>query len=144
MKLIAHRGNIDGPDPDKENHPDYIKSALNCGYDVEIDVWYINEIWVLGHDKPDWELNDSNFLFLSGLWLHAKNGEALYNLCKYKDLNSFWHTDEDWILTTKGYIWTQPTKKLFPGSICVMPELGYSGNINDCFGICSDYISKYI
>jgi len=28
MKLIAHRGNINGPNPEKENHPDYINTAI--------------------------------------------------------------------------------------------------------------------
>ena len=40
MKLIAHRGNIDGPNPSKENHPEYIESAIVDGYDVEIDLRY--------------------------------------------------------------------------------------------------------
>ena len=40
MKLIAHRGNIDGPNPERENSPEYIEEALKAGYDVEVDVWY--------------------------------------------------------------------------------------------------------
>ena len=39
MKLIAHRGNIDGPS-DEQNSPDYIDNALSLGYDAEIDVRY--------------------------------------------------------------------------------------------------------
>ena len=42
MKLIAHRGNINGPNPEKENHPDYINTAIKSGYDVEVDVWFID------------------------------------------------------------------------------------------------------
>ena len=36
MILIAHRGNLKGPNPDKENKPDYLEFAINKGYDVEI------------------------------------------------------------------------------------------------------------
>ena len=49
MKLIAHRGNVNGPNPDKENHTDYINEAIILGYDVEIDVWFVN--------KPDVNMN---------------------------------------------------------------------------------------
>ena len=41
MKLISHRGNLEGPNPERENHPDYIYGALQAGYDVEIDVWWV-------------------------------------------------------------------------------------------------------
>ena len=40
--LISHRGNIDGEFHELENNPTYIESAIKLGYDVEIDVWYIN------------------------------------------------------------------------------------------------------
>ena len=38
MILISHRGNINGRDEDRENHPEYIQEALDRGYDVEIDL----------------------------------------------------------------------------------------------------------
>ena len=62
MKLIAHRGNLDGSDPDKENYPSYIQRALKLGYDAEIDVWHIDDKWYLGHDDPRYEIK-YNFLF---------------------------------------------------------------------------------
>ena len=40
MKLIAHRGNIDGAKPLDENNPEYIDTAISKGYDVEVDVYY--------------------------------------------------------------------------------------------------------
>jgi len=142
MKLIAHRGNINGPNPEKENHPDYINAAIKSGYDVEVDVWLINDKWYLGHDNPEHEIK-YDFLLDFQLWLHAKNGEAFEELFKNNHLNSFWHTTEDWILTSKKYIWTYPNKKLFANSICVLPELGFNGDLSICYGICTDYIIKY-
>ena len=51
MIIISHRGNINGPEPQKENLPDYIDFALENGLDVEVDLWwnkgiYLGHIWV--------------------------------------------------------------------------------------------------
>ena len=43
MRFIAHRGNVYGANKEKENRPEYIKQALALGFDVEIDVWYLND-----------------------------------------------------------------------------------------------------
>jgi hypothetical protein len=144
MKLISHRGNIDGPQPDRENSPNYINEAIEADYNVEIDIWFVNNKWYLGHDNPIYEIK-YNFLFDSRFWLHAKNGEAFYKLLNDKNyyFNVFWHTSEDWILTSKKHIWTFPNKYLFSNSICVLPELGYDGDIKKCYGICSDFIKNY-
>lgn len=142
MKLISHRGNIDGPNKEKENTFEYITKTLNKGYDVEIDVWCVDNKWYLGHDEPQYKVS-YNYLTLNGLWLHAKNGDALYHLLKDKKCNVFYHTDEDWVLTSKKYIWTYPNKFLYSNSICVLPEIGYNGNIKNCYGICSDFILNY-
>jgi hypothetical protein len=144
MKLIAHRGNLNGPQPDKENSPDYISKAIESGYNVEIDIWFIDDKWYLGHDNPTYEIK-YHFLFDSRFWLHAKNGEAFDKLLNDKNynFNVFWHTTEDWVLTSKKYIWTYPNKILYLNSICVLPELGYNGDLNKCKGICTDFIYKY-
>ena len=142
MKLIAHRGNLNGPQPDKENSPDYISKAIESGYNVEIDIWFIDDKWYLGHDNPTYEIK-YHFLFDSRFWLHAKNGEAFDKLLKNYNFNVFWHTTEDWVLTSKKYIWTYPNKILYLNSICVLPELGYNGDLNKCDGICTDFIYKY-
>jgi hypothetical protein len=55
MILISHRGNISGPNPEQENHPDYIWAAIQAGYDVEVDVWFENGKFMLGHDEPQYE-----------------------------------------------------------------------------------------
>ena len=41
MKLIAHRGNTNGPNPETENCPQQIKNCIDQGYDVEIDLHMI-------------------------------------------------------------------------------------------------------
>jgi hypothetical protein len=142
MIYIAHRGLMDGPSKELENRPDQIKKALNLGYDCEIDVRYIDGEWFLGHDNPDYPI-DFNFLQQDRLWLHAKNLDALYVLGADPKLNFFWHQEDDFTLTSQGYIWTYPNKPLTKNSICVMPEWNNDISKNfkpDCYGICSDWV----
>ena len=71
MKIISHRGNISGPNPDKENHPDYISCALFKVFDVEIDVWFINNEFWLGHDAPKYKVHkDYLTLQLLRIYIH--------------------------------------------------------------------------
>jgi hypothetical protein len=146
MKLISHRGNISGPNPQKENHPNYILNALNKGYEVEIDVWYTDK-FMLGHDNPQYEFPfDLLEKFYTKLWVHCKNVEAIVKLKNNPELNSrlnyFWHENDTVTLTSKGYIWAYPGKQPINNSIAVMPEIN-NDNITQCKGICSDYIEKY-
>lgn len=144
MKLIAHRGNLNGPNPSKENDPSYINDALKLGYDVEIDVWFVEDLYWLGHDFPQYSLiNYEEFLLNPRLWVHAKNPQAYYNLLQDRDINVFWHTTEDFVLTSKGDLWTYPKKQLFPGSICVMPELGWLGDVDRCKAVCTDFVHEW-
>ena len=52
MFFISHRGNINGPEVNRENSIDYINSAIDKGYDVEVDVWFKKGEFYLGHDEP--------------------------------------------------------------------------------------------
>jgi hypothetical protein len=140
--IISHRGNVSGRIPASENNPMFVDDALNAGYDVEIDVWYDIDEWSLGHDEPVYDV-EYEYLLNSRFWLHAKNGDAFHRLVRDVRCNVFWHTDEDWVLTSKQYIWTYPGKALYPGSICVLPELGMKGDIDMCAGICTDNCSSY-
>lgn len=140
MKLISHRGNINGIETINENNPNYIENAIKLGFDVEVDVRFKNNTFYLGHDNPDYKVN-SNFLERKEIWCHAKDPDALENL---KKLNSvyFWHQEDDYTLTSNGYFWVYPGKKLIRNSICVLPEKNNMENFN-CEGICSDFIMKY-
>lgn len=145
MIYIAHRGNLEGPNPEKENHPDYIKAALDKGFDVEIDVWNIDGKWLLGHDGPEHEVNVS-FLTNIGLWHHCKNIQALYYVNYFRPKNSyncFFHDTDDAVLTSNGYLWTYPGKELTSDSIAVMPERVPDWDISKACGICTDFPIKY-
>lgn len=146
MILISHRGNLTGKDPKQENHPDYIWKALLEGFQVEIDVRYIDGKFKLGHDKPSYDFpyelikNHAN-----KLWIHCKNLEAMSQLNQLDrggvHLNYFWHQKDDVILTSKGYLWAYPGKDI-DNSIAVLPEI-HNDNISNRIGICSDEILNY-
>ena len=140
MYLISHRGNINGVEKDNENNPDYIKKAMQRGYDVEVDVRYEDHKFFLGHDFNQFDVKEE-FLLNEKLWCHAKTSEALLALNKIK-AHYFWHQEDDYTITSKGYIWTYPGKKILPKSICVLPERVNYKKI-DCLGICSDFIGEY-
>jgi hypothetical protein len=142
MILISHRGNLDGSFPNKENSPEYIKKALLKGFDVEIDVWFVNSCFFLGHDEPKYKIN-IDFLENKKLWCHAKNLNALDKMLNNKNIHCFWHQNDDYTLTSNGFIWTYPNKKIANNSIAVLPELFKDWDVNDSFGICSDFVIKY-
>lgn len=142
MILISHRGNINGSIPEAENNPEYIDNTIRLGYEVEIDVWWINGRIYLGHDKPQYEVSEEWLgERIDKLWVHCKNIELL-SWIKSTSLHYFWHENDTVTLTSKNYIWAYPGKQPIIGSIAVMPELN-NDNISQCVGICSDYIKKY-
>ena len=59
MKLIAHRGNINGPNLLEENRPEYIDFAIQLGYNVEIDIRFDDDTkqFFLGHDYSKYLVN---------------------------------------------------------------------------------------
>jgi len=142
MIYISHRGNLIGKNIKEENKPEYITSALEKGFNVEIDVWNVNNNFFLGHDKPLYRIN-KKFLLNKKLWCHAKNIVAFYEM-SLLNCHFYWHQDDDYTLTSNGYLWTFPGKILTKKSICVLPELSKKIKKFNCAGICSDYIERYV
>ena len=153
FKLISHRGNVFGKLVDRENHPNYIQRALDLGYDVEIDLWYVGREWCLGHDGPHYMCsNVSQYLNDSRLWIHCKNVEALVMLEQWPHpiaANYFFHNTDPVTLTSHNWIWAFPGIKVNSfKSICVMPELvGWNKDNIDNIGfggVCSDIIGEFL
>lgn len=148
MFFISHRGNINGPNPEKENHPDYIKAALKAGFQTEIDVWYVNNKFILGHDKPQYETT-KYFLSNNKLWCHAKNIEAVSKFASYGNLiHFFFHDTDACTLTSRGWVWAYPGQPLLSKKfIAVLPERFCLKSKEDMLlpagGICSDYVQEY-
>lgn len=146
MILISHRGNINGKNTKRENHPSYIDEAIEAGYDVEIDIWYLEGRLFLGHDSPDylvdihWLENRSN-----KLWIHCKNMDALSYFNEYEwnksiHFNYFSHDVDMGVLTSHSYIWST---NLFDRGILVLPEVFNREPFEGTIGICSDVIENY-
>ena len=140
MIYISHRGNLNGPKPKWENDPDYIRKTLDKGFDVEIDVWYENSSFYLGHDEPTHKI-DVGFLKKNGLWCHAKDVNVLNIMLSYSDIHCFWHQEDDVTLTSRGFFWTYPGKQLTEKSICVLPEKKLDIEVA---GVCSDFIVRWV
>jgi len=144
VRLISHRGNINGPLPERENSPNYIEEAISLGYDVEVDLWFEGGSFYLGHDKPQYEIR---FEWLEQwyyrLWVHCKNIHAVQYLKDFNYIHYFWHQEDDIALTSFNFLWTYPGKELWGSSICVLPELNNEEIPNNIHGICSDFIKKY-
>lgn len=143
MIYIAHRGHTHGVKKDFENSPEYIQAALDAGFDCEIDVWYMNNSWRLGHDGPDYSI-PMDFLYKKGLWIHCKNFAAFRRLAHLTQLNVFWHQEDDYVLTSQNYIWCYPGKMVDTDfkTICVKPEIHDTDYERFC-GVCSDYVGYY-
>lgn len=143
-KIIAHRANLYGPNIEYENKPSSIELALDSGFDVEIDIWYVDGRFLLGHDKPIFSFKKSFFEeILPYSWLHCKNLEAINKLSdEYPESNYFWHENDKFTLTSKNFIWTYPGQEVSNKSIVVLPEQN-SSQVYNVFGICTDYPFKY-
>lgn len=137
MIFIAHRGNLYGPNKERENRPDTIEEAISLGFHCEIDIWAIEDNYYLGHDFPQYH-TDLQFLekYRDFLWIHCKNIDALVNL---KDkYNCFFHDKDLYTLTSGGFVWGNINTKCNIKTICVMPELGHHLSF-DSLGICTDF-----
>ncbi|NVM34352.1 MAG: hypothetical protein HWN81_02075 [Candidatus Lokiarchaeota archaeon] len=137
QKIISHRANIKGPNKDLENNPEQILKVLKMGFDCEIDVWFVDNKFYLGHDEPQYE-TDYNFLSQTGLWIHCKNFKALITVPISS--NYFWHEEDDYTLTSKRYIWTYPNKIVEDNCIIVDNNVDWINKGYNCFGVCTDYI----
>ncbi len=138
--LISHRGNTSGINKELENSPKYIESAINNGYEVEVDIWMKDDEFFLGHDSPEYKI-DSTWMIRNKnkLWFHCKNLDILNYFSEQKeDYKFFWHQQDDYTLTSNGYIWTYPEKRVTKKSIIV--SLGKEIVEHEVFGICSDFV----
>ena len=142
MILISHRGNLSKRNEETENSIPSIDKALSLGLDVEIDVWYVNNKYYLGHDKPTYSI-DIEYLRNPKLWCHAKNKEALFAF-RDLDIHYFWHEQDSYTITSKGYIWSHVGMPISSYAVCVLPEQTNQSDFKDSLGICSDQILLYM
>lgn len=157
MQIISHRGNLEGPNPLEENHPNYLYKALKAGHAIECDIWGKDDRLYLGHDKPEWEV--PSFL-ISGwnVYFHCKNIQAyitLYNA----DVSAYYfmHENDAAGLVSDGKLWVHPHTILSvseydkPFCYAVLPELVYGTQapvfnfktLERFGGVCTDYVTTF-
>tara|TARA_B100001057_G_scaffold258150_1_gene258297 strand:+ start:453 stop:887 length:435 start_codon:yes stop_codon:yes gene_type:complete len=143
MIYISHRGNLNGKVVERENSPQYIKEAIEAGYFVEVDLWWENSSLWLGHDEPQYKTSVYDLKDMSTrLMCHAKNHKAITAL-NDADLHWFWHDNDDYTITSQGFIWAYPGKpSVGENTIAVLPEI-HETDTQLFYGICSDYIERY-
>jgi hypothetical protein len=59
-----------------ENNPEKLLSLIEEGYEIEIDLWYRDNNFFLGHDFPEYEIEES-YLENSEFWIHCKDADTL-------------------------------------------------------------------
>lgn len=82
--LISNYGNINKIDENKECYPEYIKLAINKGYYVKINVFYINNNFYIGNNIPKYYI-DINFLYEDKIFVNPMDIETEIEIYKYND-----------------------------------------------------------
>jgi hypothetical protein len=145
MFLIAHRGNVNGADPNKENRISYLEDAISKGYQVELDVRMSRNQIYTGHDKPlDLITNDWLKKFKNKLWIHCKDIKSLNYFASLNQYNYFWHENDAFTITSQGFILSHVDNKIKKLSGQFIKINFENKKINGNFiGIMSDYLLKY-
>jgi hypothetical protein len=145
---ILHRGLSNGPDTTLENNYENLLVRIGEGWHVEVDVWFEDGRWWLGHDYEVAKLREISYSELealsTGSWFHCKNVAALAEMSR---LNQGWrffsHDRDEAVLTSTSQIWC------YPGIFCergiaVLPEKcdQWSLGQNRLIGVCSDYLPE--
>jgi len=148
--LIAHRGNLEGPDKSTENTVEQIEKVLNeTPFDVEIDVWKVGSHYYLGHDEPVEQVT-TQFLCNPRFWIHAKNYDALSTLVQVlpAHIHVFSHDKDPAVLTSTRIPWVYPGQQVDESAIIVMPERTPDAytikQLKHARGICTDYPHRYV
>ena len=147
MRIISHRGNLKGRIPDRENTPSYIDAAIGCGFEVEVDVRFIEGQFMLGHDSADivvnkeWLIRRKNYL-----WIHCKDIMAAVKIREIdENFRIFCHSSDPFVLVSTGHIWVHDlTLELNEYTIIPLLNLeevsSYDHRI--VYGVCTDYASS--
>jgi hypothetical protein len=142
MKFISHRGNINGPNPARENSPDYIDEAIKSGFVVEIDVRRVGRELYLGHDYPQ--------QIISAEWIEQREKSLLLHLKDFQAAkairtsrwHTFCHSRDPYTLTSRGLLWLHDLS-LVPDENTIVPlmskNLIESYAYRNVYAICSDW-----
>jgi hypothetical protein len=142
MRIISHRGNLNGSLQEVENSPNYLQNAIDRGFDIEIDLWYLSDNYFLGHDLPKYKVTmDWLKSRVNSLWVHCKNEECLSNMLG-SDFNYFWHESDKFTMTSKNIVWSY-VDLIVSGTVINVRTKNKKINLTDFVGICTDHPLYY-
>ena len=145
MKIISHRGNLNGVDLERENNPYYIDECIHKGFDVEIDLRTKDHSFFLGHDYPQYSISIEWLLQRkNNLWIHIKDFQSLVKILDHKnELKFFCHEGDKYTLISNNMIWSHDLENPM-NNYCIIPLLSIDQvknyNQTGMFGICTDYV----
>lgn len=152
MKIIAHRGNLYGPNPETENTVEQILKAINEGFEVEVDMWFHgHDRLMLGHDRPTTHIETGIFqMYAPHLWVHWKRESGLlFGLVCLSEARQFMHDMEAKAKVSDGSIWLYPGTPITdemrkaPAIVACLPELAPDWDLTHATYICTDYPVRY-
>lgn len=160
MRIISHRGNINGPVAATENSFAAIEKALDIGFDVEIDLWYLAGKFWLGHDQPERSLSIDNLDSWSqkgDIYVHCKNIWAAQFFIedygfKFRPVFPFMHDNDQAVFLRNEKLWVHPNAVhsvdpfLSKRCIAVLPNVRTAKydfevdlTLEKWYGVCTDY-----
>ncbi len=141
---IHHRGNTAAA-PAVENAPKHLSTLAAEGRHVEVDVWLTADGLFVGHDGPSVRVDFEWLMALAPhALIHCKDGATFAGLRTWfaergLEADLFYHTTEDYALSTGGKIIVYPGRPLLPNCLSMMPEsVGRDPMAEPCAEICSD------
>ncbi|CAB4156840.1 hypothetical protein UFOVP658_184 [uncultured Caudovirales phage] len=146
MRFISHRGNLTGKNVEFENSPEYVVDAIRKGFDVEIDLRKHLGKTYLGHNEPQYQVDDEWLqMYSSSLWIHCKDFESLDHSVNM-GYHCFFHNIDAYTITSRSFVWAYPGSQIASRlCISVLPERaeGLVGLLTkNYYGTCSDFIAE--
>ncbi len=142
MIIYAHRGNLTGRTPARENAPDYIDNAIATGFHVEIDLRMVDGKFFLGHDKAQHPI--------TAQWLRERKHRLLAHIKDHHAIREaqgigidlFCHEKDEFTLTRMGFLWLAQTA-IVPDKYSIVPlitrEQIETYPHRGMYGVCSDF-----
>lgn len=146
MKIISHRGNLNGPNLLLENSLDYIQKAIDLEFITEVDLRLENNKLYFGHDFAQYQVDLKWILDRKDMLLiHIKDSNALEYIIDINiNINFFVHQNDDFTIISNGYIWTHNINYMNKKSIIPLINIIDKKYLSyNCYGVCTDFPIEY-
>lgn len=149
MVYIAYRGLFHGEDPQSENTPNQVSTALRYGFNASVDAWRVDNKIYLGSNQPLYEVSEK-YLQNNRLWINCCNTDMYTWIQSQKPklyphyFNIPYGPTPDYAVTNQGYYWNFLSTIPNNPTIMVLPESYDRGLYSTIhlrtYGICSMFL----